>query len=625
MIGFVCSLLLAAPLLAEVTFNRDVAPIIFENCAPCHRPGEIAPFPLLTYQDVRRHASQILTVTRSRYMPPWSPEPQADQFAGTRRLSLKQLAVIAEWVRTGAAEGDSAIAPTPPAFPEGWQLGPPDLIVQVPQAFALPAGGGDIFRNFVIPVTIPRTVFVRAIEIRPGDRKLLHHANLLVDRARTLRRRDGSDGKPGFAGMDVVTGSGETFDPDSHFLFWKPGSAPQTEPSDMAWRLDPDTDLILNLHLQPSGKPEQVQPSIGLYFTPTPPTRFPMLLQLERDGAIDIPAGSNSFKIEDHITLPMAVDVLQIYPHAHYLGKRIEAWATLPDGSRRSLIQIHDWDLNWQSVYTYQKPIHLPKGSVVAMRIVYDNTAANPRNPHTPPQRVRNGDAATDEMGHLWLQVIPTELSTSEPSTSDPRIQLQEAAMARRLEKYPADFVAHYNMGGILSLRGDQPGATAQYEAALKIDPSHAASRNALASSLAASGRNQEAIREWRETIRQQPLYSLAHFNLARMLTAFDDAFGAIAEYQTFIYQQPDDAQAHLNLGALYIALHRYPEAIPEYRRVVELKQGDTDVLTNLGTLLARSGDLPAAIDCFEKALLFDPSNHLAQANLTRAKEANRK
>ena len=187
------------------------------------------------------------------------------------------------------------------------------------------------------------------------------------------------------------------------------------------------------------------------------------------------------------------------------------------------------------------------------------------------------------------------------------------------------DFVAHYNLGAILSLRGDQPGATAQYEAALRIDPSHAASRNALASSLAAVGHNEQAIREWRETVRRQLLYSLVHFNLARMLTAFDDAPGAIAEYQTFIEQQPDDAQAHLNLGALYIALHRYPEAIPEYRRVVELKQGDSDVLTNLGTLLARSGDLVAAIDCFEKALLFDPSNHLAQANLTRAKEANRK
>jgi Flp pilus assembly protein TadD len=618
--GLLLMLLAAVSLSAAPTFNQDIAPILFEHCSPCHRPGEIAPFPLLTYQDARRHASQIVSVTKSRYMPPWPPEAQADEFIGTRRLNPKQLALIADWVRTGAAEGAAVTVSALPTFSEGWQLGPPDLIVQVPQPFTLPAAAGDVFRNFVIPVDIPSTVFIRAIEIRPGERKLLHHANLVLDRARTLRRRDGLDGQPGFPGMDVITESGETFDPDSHFLFWKPGSSPQTEPADMAWRLDPDTDLVLNLHLQPSGKPEQVQPTVGLYFTESPPTRFPMLLQLEHDGAIDIPAGSKSFQIEDHLTLPIAVDVLEIYPHAHYLGKRIEAWAKLPDGSRRQLIRIEDWDLNWQSVYTYRKPVHLPKGTVVDMRIVYDNTAANARNPHSPPERVHNGDKATDEMGHVWLQVVPTETSPA-----DPRIVLQEAVMSRRLEKYPADFLAHYNLGAVYALRGNQSAAAAQYLAALKIDPAHAASRNALASSLAAAGRNEEAIREWRETIRRQPLYGMAHFNLARMLTAFDDAPGAIAQYQTFLEQQPDDAQGHLNLGALYIDLHRYSDAIVEYRRVAELKPGDTDVLTNLGTLLARSGDLSAAINAFRRALVADPSNRVAQANLTRAQEAQSK
>jgi len=603
--------------LAAVTFHHDLAPILYRYCAPCHRPGEAAPFSLLSYEDARRHASQIGVVTQSRYMPPWPPEPGFGDFIGSRRLSRTQLDLIATWLRTGMTAGDPATGPPSPSYTEGWQLGPPDLIVQVPKPFQLPAAGGDVFRNFVIPVHVDRATYVRAIELRPGDRKLLHHANIVVDRARSLRRRDGIDGQPGFPGMDVSTESGDLFDPDSHFLFSKPGTVPEPEPEDMAWRLDPETDLILNLHLQPSGKVETVQPSVGLYFAKKPPTRFPMLLQLEHDGAIDIPAGSKTFTVTDALTLPVAVDLLKIYPHAHYLGKRVEAWANLPDGTRRPLIKIDEWDINWQAVYTYREPVHLPKGTVVAMRIAYDNSAENARNPNHPPERVKNGDRGRDEMGHVWLQVVAANAADGDP---DPRLALQEAVMLRRLRKYPADVTAHYNLGALYQLQNRNPQAIEQYRAALKVDPAQVSARNALGAVLLSEGRDAEAIRELRETLGLEPDYSAAHFNLARALTNVDDRAGAIREYTTYIQQQPADARARLNLGAIYIELRRFDLALPQFQRACELVP-DSNAFTDLGALLARTGNLPEAIDAFQKALNLDPNNEIARKNLARARK----
>src|SRR5215831_1325058 len=307
------------PLAAQpVTFNKDIAPIVFQYCSPCHRPGEAAPFSLLTYEDVRKHALQIVAVTESRFMPPWPPDPGYGEFAGDRRLSVEQLNFIAEWVKAGGPEGEPSDLPAQPKFTEGWQMGTPDLIVQMPKPYRLAASGSDVFRNFVIPVDLREAKYVRGIELRPGNKRVVHHANIWIDRRQSLRGRDGTDGEPGFLGMDVPTEArSDSFDPDSHFLFWKPGTVLKPEPDDMAWQLEPGTDLILNMHLQPSGKEETIQPEVGFYFTSQRPQRHPMLLQLEHDGTIDIPPGSRDFTAEDHLTLPVDVEALAIYPHAH--------------------------------------------------------------------------------------------------------------------------------------------------------------------------------------------------------------------------------------------------------------------------------------------------------------------
>ncbi|HJT87089.1 MAG TPA: hypothetical protein VJ732_04515, partial [Bryobacteraceae bacterium] len=388
-----------------VTFNRDVAPILYTKCAPCHRPGESGPFPLLSYSDAKSHDARIAAVTRSRSMPPWLPEAGYGEFTEERRLTGAEIREIGEWVRDGAPEGPTAEAPRPPAFVAGWQLGTPDLVLEASSSYETPASGRDVYWNFVFHLPITRRRYVRAVEIRPGQRHLIHHANLLIDRLGTADLKEVAPGK-GFPGMDLTI-LRSPFDPEGHFLFWKPGSPPPVEPDGFAFRLDPGNELVLNTHIHPSGKPEVVRPSIGLYFTDQPETHFPLLLRLEDDQDLDIPPGDSDFLIRDDFRLPMDLDVLAVYPHAHYLGKLLEAYASLPGGGKKWLIRIPDWDPNWQAVYTYREPLFLPKGSVISMRYHYDNSARNPRNPNSPPQRVRAGNQSTDEMGHLWLQVLP--------------------------------------------------------------------------------------------------------------------------------------------------------------------------------------------------------------------------
>lgn len=607
--------LFALPLTAgTVTFNKDIAPILYHSCAPCHRPGEAGPFPLLSYTDARKRASQLVAVTERRFMPPWPPAPGYGDFADARRLSDQQIRTIAAWVQQGAQEGSAADLPPAPHFVEGWQLGQPDLIVRMPVPFTLPASGGDVFRNFVVPVNLTETRYIRAIELHPGNKRIVHHANIVIDHGRTLRSQDGADGQPGFPGMDVITQSVGEFDPESHFLFWKPGTVPQEEPADMSWRLDPDTDLIFNLNLQPSGKPEQVQPSIGIYFASKPPTRFPMLVQLEHDGDLDIPPGSTTFAVTDHLVLPVDAQVLGIYPHAHYLGKRVEAWATLPDGSRRWLIRIDDWDINWQAVYMYRQPIALPKGTRLDMRITYDNSAANPRNPNHPPKRVRGGNRSEDEMGHVWLQLLPTQ------TDGDGRMPLQEAVMRRRLEKYPADFVAHYNLGALM-LAGDKPAeAIPFFEAALKVKPANLTARNSLSAAMIADNRLDDAVRELRGILQADPRSPLPHFNLAKALALQGQLAGAAAEYKVYLAVQPDDAGALVNLARVYIQQRDYAEAAQYFGEAARLRPADADVQTNLGAALAITGQFAPAVQAFERALQIDPGNQTAQSNLAAAK-----
>jgi tetratricopeptide (TPR) repeat protein len=536
---------------ASSDFAHDIAPLVYEKCAPCHHPGAAAPFSLLTYQDVKKRAAQIAAATRSGYMPPWLPEHGYGDFSDDRRLTSEEIATIAAWVHDGAPEGPADAIPPPPAFAEGWQLGQPDLVLEAQNAVELPASGPDLYWNVIFNPNVTARRWVRAIEIRPGQPRVVHHANLLVDRAGSAHLHETAPGK-GFPGMDLVIGR-SPFDPDGNFLFWKPGGAPHVEPDGFAWRLDPGNELVLNMHLQPSGKREQLRPSIGLYFTDHPQTKFPLLVQLEDDRALDLPAGARDFPIADNFRLPLDADILAVYPHAHYLGKLLEAFATLPDGSRKWLIRIPSWDSNWQAVYYYREPVFLPKDSVIHMRYHYDNSAGNPRNPNHPPKRVRAGNQATDEMGHLWLQILPR-------GAGDHRRELQEAVMRHRLEKDPGDVVAHMNLGAILLSRLDPQAAVSELTAAARLEPNRPEVHNMLGLALATLNRNAEAIGQYELALRSRPDYASARFNLATALAKSGRIDEAVKNLRQVLAANPDDSYAKQRLADL---LATHPELNP--------------------------------------------------------------
>jgi len=591
---------------SPVTFNQHVAPLVYHYCSPCHRPGEAAPFSLLSYDDAKRHAAQIAAVTKRRYMPPWLPEPGHGDFAEERRLSDAQIQLIQDWVKQGEPLGPAADAPQPPKFHDEWQLGTPDLVLRVTQPYQLSADGQEIFWNFILPVPITATRWVRAIEVRPGNPRVFHHANVIVDRSRSSRRQERTSGA-GFPGMDLAVEE-ETFDPDGHFLSWKPGSEPVVEPDGMAWRADPGMDLLLNVHLRPTGKPETVAPMIGLYFTSQPQRQFPMLVQLEHDSTIDIPAGAKDFLVSDDVQLPLDVNLLAVYPHAHYLGKVMEGYATLPDGTRKWIIRIPDWDLNWQGVYRLKAPLPLPKGTVVSMRYHYDNSPDNVRNPSTPPREVKGGNQATDEMGHLWLQVLPA-------AAGDQRAVLQEGLMRQRLEKYPDDFNANYNLGDALLNKGDAAGAIPYFQTAFRANPRNVVAATELGVALFSASKLPEAEEQFQAALAIEPGYTDARFDLASVQAARGRWDAAVNEFQQVLKERPDDSKTRQHLGqALYLWGDEFAkagnseQAVLRYRAASEYRPPDAELRTKTALMLARLGRLPEAQTELETALKIDPN-----------------
>lgn len=385
-----------AALPAEVTFTEHVASVIFENCTCCHRPGEIGPFPLITYRDVRKRARMIHRVTERRYMPPWHPEPGWGEFRDSRRMSDGDIALIRRWVETGKKEGPKQKLPPVPGFTDGWQLGKPDLVVEMPQAFRVPASGPDIYRNFAIPLDLPHDKWVTAIEVRPSARTVLHHTLFFLDDSGRARRLDVSGGKPGFRGMNRWSGQ---------LGGWAVGATPRKLPLGLAYPVPILSDLILSSHFHPSGKVESEKTKIGLHFARTQPKRTLLGFQVPpRYGAmmgIDIPPGEAAYTVEDTFRVPADIELVGAWGHAHYVCKSMQSVAKLPDGREEKLFRIADWDFEWQGQYHYEEPVPLPQGTEITTTIVYDNSARNPQNPFDPPRRIRWGLQSTDEMGSV--------------------------------------------------------------------------------------------------------------------------------------------------------------------------------------------------------------------------------
>lgn len=390
-----------------VTFNEHVAKIMHEHCSSCHRPGQAAPFSLLTYEDAAKRAQLIGAVTGTRYMPPWHAEPGYGKFKGERRMTDREIATLATWVEAGAPEGPGK-PPEPPTFPSGWILGEPDLVISMEEPYTVPADGADVYRNFPARVPTNEDKWIRALQFRPQARTVVHHSLFKADTSGTAREFDERDETPGYSGMGPIPGK-------LSLGGWAVGGQARVFPEGAPLRLPAGSDFLFESHFHPSGKEEVERSSIALYFTDEPPSRSRVSFQLPpgfgRGAGIDVAPGDTTFTISESFTLPAGIELYGVTPHAHYIGKEFKSWAELPDGSEVPLIWVKDWDFAWQDMYVYEEPVMLPAGATIHSRIRYDNSAENPRNPTNPPKRVFWGPASEDEMGSIIYTALPASES----------------------------------------------------------------------------------------------------------------------------------------------------------------------------------------------------------------------
>ncbi len=573
-----------------ITFDKDIAPIVFSHCSACHRPGEAAPFSLLTYQDIQRRGKQIADLTRKRLMPPWLPDPGFCEFQGERRLTDDQINLIGRWVAGGAPEGNPRDLPPLPQWTAGWQIGEPDLIIQLPEPYTVPAEGNDVYRNFVVPIPITKTQFVRAFELRPGNPRVLHHAFILVDRTPEARRLDALDAGPGFGGMSAGEGAEA---PDGHFLSWQPGKTVVPSPDDIAWRLEKGSDLVLQMHLRPSGKPEKIQPSVGLYFSKTPATRTAFKFRLA-SLVMDIPAGDKNFVVEDSWVLPADVDVTEVAPHAHNLARSMKGWATLPDGTGKWLVNISQWDFNWQGEYLYSKPIFLPKGTILSMHFEYDNSADNPRNPNQPPKPVHYGPQTSDEMSELWFQVVPRDpkdLAVLQRAFTLKRLDTIIIKLNKELKEEPRNGEKQASMGKTLFMLGKMDEALPHFLTAAELLPKDAEIRDWAGRALLEQNKPNEARPHFEQALRLDPKYYQSENNLGLVSLRSKDTAGAEAHFENALQINPQDPIANNNLGMVLFARNRLAEAAKHFEASLQTDPDDAYARQSLAKIKALQGE----------------------------------
>jgi tetratricopeptide (TPR) repeat protein len=542
-------------------------------------------------------------------MPPWKPEPgYGGELVGARRLSASEITTIEQWAAGGAVEGEPADLPHAPAFTDGWQLGQPDLVVTLPEPYRVLPGGSDALRNFIIPVPVVAsagTRYVRGIEFRPGNRRVVHHANIRIDPTHASRALDAADSAPGFDGRFLGTSEF----PDGHFLGWTPGQVAPLLPDAMAWRLDAGADFVVQLHLRPTDRTEVVQPSIGVYFRRQPATETafdsaqartfdsvqvrPVMLRLGRQN-IDIAPGANNYVVEDSYVLPVDVEVHAVQPHAHYRAREIRGMATLPDGRDEWLLYIKDWDFDWQDVYRYVTPMALPKGTRLRMRYTYDNSTNNKRNPDRPPRRVRWGQNSSDEMGDLWIQVLPRTSEDRRVLAADfgPKVLAEDAVGYEKLLETDAGNATLHEAAAVIQLSlGQIDRATGHLRSALRIDPASASAHYNLATALVWQGRRTEAREHFDRVLDIDPNHVAARVNLGALLRS-ENHFDLAAQHLARALElDPNNAAAHTNLAGVLAAQGASHEAVVHYRLALQANPNVLEALTDLAWILATSPD----------------------------------
>jgi Flp pilus assembly protein TadD len=608
-----------APVAATPTFTRDIAPIVSARCVPCHREGGAAPFPLTSFEDVSSRLGTVARVVETREMPPWLPTQGGETFAGARALNATERDSILRWIDQRAPRGEpvSESAPTAPG-----ERDDADLVVQAAEPYRLAAEGPDRFRNFVLRVPIDRPRYVRAVTIRAGSTRVVHHASLGVDATRTARRFDAMDEEAGFDGM--LTGGVQS--PPGHFIGWAPGKSSQVSPPGLAWRLEPGVDLVLQVHMMPSGKPETVQPSLAFQFTDEAPRERAVLVRLG-STAIDIPPGARRHVVEDTFELPSDVRVLAISPHAHYLAREIASVATLPDGRQVPLITIAAWNFRWQDDYRYATPLVLPALTRITTRVTYDNSASNAAHPHAhspaPNRRVVYGGGTADEMGDVWLQVVP--------ATADGASRLERHLARRELDAQtrgyqllasarPDDPLPRFTLATLYLQGGRVDEAVTELDKVCALRPSLVMAVYNRGVALQRAGRLAEAARDFRDALARDPRYAEAAHALGHVALAQRRPREAAQHFTTAVELWPEFSDAWSSLGTVRAALGAPDGAIDAYNRALAVVPEHREALNNLGILLARRGRIAEAIALLERAVAAYPEDAASRQNLAAAR-----
>ena len=587
----------------KVTYHQDVAKIVRERCASCHRPGQPVPFPLLTYEDVRKRARTIRSVLEAGLMPPWLPA-KGIRFEGERRLTAQERQTLDTWFQTGMHEGMKPRVPAREPQTSRWKLGEPDHVVRM-TPYDLRAGGPEVFRNFVLPAGTQRLRHVRAVELRMPQTTAVHHAILQVDRTRSARREDAKDEEAGFPGMDLAGSE----PPGGHFLGWTPGKEPRPFPLDMGFTLHPGSDFVLQLHLRPTGKRERLAPEVGLHYGDAAPERSPHLITLFNES-IDLAPGRAHQIVRDELRLPADVLVLSVYPHAHYLARSMKAFARKPNGERITLFDIPRWDFDWQDEYRYATPFVLERGTQLSFEYVFDNSASNPRNPNSPPKRVRFGSRSVDEMATLALQVLPKDAQA--------RRNLEKLRFLHVLQKKPHDHDAFNELGILLAGEGRHEKAAELFRQGLAIAPHDADLHANLGRSLLDRGKLEEAHGAFTEALRRDSDHLLARLNLAELHRARGQVDRARKRLEEVLALDPANPTAHVRLGTLLGGAGQHEGALKHFLAALEVYPGDPVVQANVANAYFGSGDLGRAAVHYERALELRPKYFAARFNLAR-------
>jgi hypothetical protein len=537
-----------APPKGPITFNQHIAPIVFSHCSQCHRPGQAGRFSLLNFADAKAQAPSIVEAIQTRYMPPFLPDGPIGVFQNDPRLTDAQIALFERWLKDGLLEGNAADLPPLPKFPDDWPLGKPDLVVAMPEPYAMAGDGPDVYRNFVIPIGNQEARWVRAIDIRPNG-QAVHHALVAFDHTGKARKRDAQDAEPGFSSFTFPP----YLDAPNHFLGWLPGKHPRGVQPGLQWRLEPKSDVVIQTHMRPMGRRDEVKPQVAFYFASEPPTNQPLKIQTST-LKIEIPAGVSNHVVHAEFPIAGEAQVLAVNPHAHFLAREMTLRVRLPNGTRQTLLHIPKWDFNWQDYYYYAKPPVLPAGSMLETDMVFDNSMANPHNPNQPPKTVRYGVESTDEMSVMALQIMPTSAAAAkaiEKSMQEDLLQFTREFNTFLLQREPTNVQARVSLGRYFYITKNFPAATEQLAIARQLDPQDEDA--ALLSGIVAqfSGRPDDARRHFEECIAINRDNARAHGCLA--VLAGQQGWYDVAE--THLYEalrvNPNDAEAKSMLRQL--------------------------------------------------------------------------